>query len=197
MSNNDSAGSREDRSDSTAITFEMMTSRFDEGPEAWTVRMISWADDGEPDPTDVLAEAIVYRAHFDDNWFDRMDSVDQDLASVAEDFYDRDAVELIDEESVFADALVVVYHVEVRENARGDKLSHELVRTIARTFGNDIIALRASSASLSADGELVEDQIKMRALVRHWRSMGFVLVPDSSHTMILPLSARFADTEKR
>lgn len=177
-----------------AATFSLTTTRFNDGPEAWQVRLVSWPEESEPNDDDVLAEAIVYRAFVDQNWFDRFDSVDQDLASVAEDLLDRDLIEQVDEESAFAQAISIVYSVTVREDARGRRLSHELVRYLTRVFGNDIIALMPSRASWDADGEIVEDQIKHRALLKHWRAMGFVSIPGTD-TLLLPLSARVAELE--
>lgn len=63
-----------------------------------------------------------------------------------------------------------------------------------RVFGNDIIALMPSQPSWDADGEIVGDQIKHRALVKHWRAMGFVSIPGTD-TLLLPLSARSAELE--
>lgn len=184
----------DEKTGSVATTFGLVTTSFDDGPEEWQVRVVGWPEAREPDENDVLAEAIVYRAHIDRNWFDRLDSVDQDLASVAEDLLDRDLIEQLDEESAYANAIVIVYSVEVREDARGRKLSHELVRSLSRVFGNDIIALKPSAASYAADGEIVEDQVKQRALIRHWSEMGFVSIPGSD-SMLLPLSARLAEIQ--
>lgn len=64
--------------------------------------------DSHPDAGEVLAEATAYRAHFDRSWFERLDSVDQELAGIAEDFLDRDLVETVDEESAFANAIAIV-----------------------------------------------------------------------------------------
>lgn len=179
----------DDNSGDVATTFRLVTTAVDDGPEEWQVSLINWPDESEPDETDVLASATVYRAHVDQNWFDRLDSVDQDLASVAEDLLDRDMLEEIDEESVYANAIAIVYFVEVREDARGRKLSHELVRSFSRVFGNDIIALQPSRVSHDADGDLLEDQVKHQALIKHWRAMGFVAIPGTD-SMMLPLSAR-------
>ncbi|MFB7252382.1 hypothetical protein [Microbacterium sp. NPDC056234] len=184
----------DERYGDVATTFSLTTGRFNDGPEAWRVRVVSWPEDGEPNEDDVLAEAIVYRAFVDQNWFDRFDSVDQGLASVAEDLIDRDRIESIDEESAFAQAISIVYSVTVREDARGRRLSHELVRSLTRVFGNDIIALMPSRASWDAGGEIVEDQFKHRALLTHWRGMGFVSIPGAD-SLLLPLSERQAELE--
>ena len=188
------ADGESERYDDVATTFSLTTTRFNEGPEAWRVRLVSWPEDSDPDDDDVLAEAIVYRAFVDQNWFDRFDSVDQDLASVAEDLLDDELIESIDEESAFAQAISIVYYVEVRDDARGRKLSHELVRSLTRVFGNDIIALSPGRASIGPDGEIVEDQIKHRALLKHWRAMGFVSIPGGD-SLLLPLSARRVELE--
>lgn len=183
-----------ERYSDVAATFGLTTSRFNDGPAEWQVRLVSWPEDSEPNEDDVLVDAIVYRAFVDQNWFDRFDSVDQDLASVAEDLLDRDLIERLDEESAFAGAISIIYSVDVREDARGRKLSHELVRSLTRVFGNDIIALQPSRAAVTPDDELVEDQVTHRAQLKHWREMGFVTIPGTG-SMLLPLSARLAELE--
>lgn len=179
--------------DDVATTFKLVTTRTDEGPEEWRIRIVGWPEASAPDEDDVLVDALVYRALIDQNWFERFDSVDQDLASIGEDLLDRDLLEQVDEESAFANAIIVVDSVEVREDARGRGLDHEVVRAISRVFGNDIIALRPGEVSLEQEAEH-GDVFLQRRLVRHWQDMGFVPIP-GRETMMLPLSARLDEIE--
>lgn len=158
----------------------------DDAPEEWRARLVG-VDDAD-EVVDVLATATVYRAHLDGDWFGLLDSIDGDLAGVAEAFIDRDAIEDLDEEVAWASALLVVYYVEVKEEFRGHKLSHELVRLLSRVFAHDMIALTPATLSPDEDGNLVDDEVKRRALIRHWGEMGFVPIPAFA-AMMLPLSA--------
>lgn len=54
-----------ERYSDVATTFKLVSTRFNEGPAAWQVRIVSWPEDGEPNEDDVLAEATVYRAFVD------------------------------------------------------------------------------------------------------------------------------------
>ena len=175
----------------TAVQWSMTITDHDDEPEAWQVRVVEVDEDGpSEDPEKVLADATLYRVHFDrDPWMDFLDSVDSDLAEVGATFLDRAAIAEVDEESLFATALVVVDYVEVRESARGRKLSHQIVRSAARVFEMDVIALMPSRASIDDDGELVQDQVKERRLQRHWGELGFVQVP-GSNVMLWPIGQR-------
>ena len=180
--------------DDVATTFKLVTTMTDEGPEEWRVRIVGWPEDSEPDEDDVLVDSVVYRALIDQNWFERFDSVDQDLASIAEDLLDRDLLELVDEESAYANAIIVVDSVDERQDVRGRGLDHEVVRALSRVFGTDIIALRPGEVSITDDAVPFDDTFIRRRQIRHWQDMGFVPIP-GRETVILPLSARLAEIQ--
>lgn len=169
---------------------------FDEGAEEWEARLLLEPDDDTVPlervsaPDEAVARALVFRVHFDDeDWFDRMDQHDDGLANIAEEFIDRDWVEDLDPDAVFVTGLVIVYYVEVQEDARGRKLSHQLVRAIGRAFRRDIVALRPAGGSFDEEGQFVPDATKQKGLTRHWAGMGFVPALHSD-VMVLPIEAR-------
>ncbi|MFB7252489.1 hypothetical protein [Microbacterium sp. NPDC056234] len=92
----------EERYGDVATTFSLTTSRFNDGSEVWSLQIVGLPEDSEPDEDDVLVNAVVYRALINRNWFERFDSVDQELASIGENLLDRDLLEQIDEETAFA-----------------------------------------------------------------------------------------------
>lgn len=177
-----------DRDTVLALQLTMSVETPDAAPETWEARVLRLdAKDGTE--IGVVARATVHRAHLEAGWFDLMDSVDGDVAGVAEAFLDDDAVGEADEDSVYAVALSVIAHVEVAEEARGEKISHELVRLYAGIFRTDAIALRPAGASTGAGGDPMVDELEHRALTRHWKEMGFVPIP-TYDAMLLPLSTR-------
>jgi hypothetical protein len=84
---------------------------------------------------------------------------------------------------------VIVDFIEVLEEHRGSRISHDFVRGIGRVFREDIIALTPARVSVGDADELVEDIVKFEGLRRHWESAGFVRVPDTD-VMMLPLGSR-------
>ncbi|WP_460775587.1 hypothetical protein [Microbacterium sp. GXF7504] len=177
-----------DRETVLALQLTMSIETPDDILETWEARVLRVdAEDGQEIGS--VARATIYRAHLERGWFDLMDSIDSDVAGVAEAFLDNDAVGEADEDSVFAVALSIIDYVEVDEEARGEKISHELVRLYASVFRTDAIALRPANLSTGSDGEYVVDELKHRALTRHWKEMGFVPIP-TYDVMLLPLGAR-------
>ncbi len=164
----------------------MQIEDHDERPEAWEVTLHDSDENG--DPTRLLADARVFRAHFEDAWFDLFDSVSSDLSEVAGAFMDRDRVAEVHEEALWANALVVVDYIEVPEVARGKKWSHRLIHSLARVFEGDAIALLPSEVTPGANDELIHDPAKRRALVKHWGEMGFVTIP-GTNVMVLQWSS--------
>jgi hypothetical protein len=147
-------------------------------------------NDNEVDEGSVLASAILVRVNLQhEDWFDSLDAESGDLAQVGEALSDRSLIADVDEDSLFADSLIIVDFVSVMEEHRGARLSHALVRGIAHIFRSDIVALVPASMSTDHAGKLFVDGPKRRGLRRHWKRGGFVGVP-GTEVMILPLGER-------
>lgn len=162
--------------------------------EYWdaTLKRLDWDDDdfSADEPTEtVLATAQLARVSLDGAWYDSLDAESADLEVVGRAFIDRDRVTDVDEDSLFADSLVVINFAEVIEEHRGSRVSHNLARGIGRIFRSDIIALIPTGLSLDASGKLVEDPATFEGLRRHWEGAGFVRIPGTD-VMVLPFDAR-------
>jgi hypothetical protein len=137
----------------------------------------------------VLATARLARVNLNRARLDSLDAESGDLEAVGGVFIDRDRVAEVDEDSLFADSLVIIDYVEVPEEHRGFHVSLGLVWGIGHIFRSDIVALTPARMTRGGSDDLVEDIVKFDGLHRHWERAGFVRVPDTD-AMMLPLGSR-------
>lgn len=138
----------------------------------------------------LLASARLVRVNLQNaNWFDSLDAESGDLAEVGASLGDHALIAEADEDSLFADSLLVIDFVSVAEEHRGARVSHAFVRGIAHIFRSDIVALIPADMSTDDGGKFIVDKAKRRGLRRHWKRGGFVRVP-GTQVMILPLGDR-------
>jgi len=159
--------------------------------ELWqaTFKRLDLGEDDDEDEETVLATAHLARVDLDGNWLDSLDAESGSLEAVGGAFMDRDRLAEADEDALFADGLVIIDFVEVLEEHRGSRISHDFVRGIGRVFRRDILALTPARMSQGDSDELVEDILKLEGLRRHWARVGFVRLPDTD-VMMLPLGSR-------
>ncbi|KQM40237.1 hypothetical protein [Microbacterium sp. Leaf203] len=170
-------------SGATAFQLTLRTTDTDVEPEVWRATIHSaLADASVHKPR--LAEAIVYRVHYaNPRWTEQLGDAEADLTSIGSAFADRELISMLDESSLFTDNLCVIASVDVHDDVNGTALSHELVRSIARVFDGDSIALlgtRRCGADESTDPWLGH---------AHWAAIGFVDIPGTT-SMILPVGSR-------
>lgn len=84
--------------------------------------------------------------------------------------------------------MVNIDFVEVLEENRGSRVSHDFVRGIGRVFCSDIVALTPARMSRGDSDELVEDIVKFVGFRCYWERVGFVRLPDTD-VMTLPLGS--------
>jgi hypothetical protein len=159
--------------------------------ELWsaTLKQVEFDDDDEVRRETVLATASLARVDLYCQWLEALDAESADLEAVGGAFIDRERLSLVDEESLFAESLVIIDYVEVPEEHRGARLSHALVRGVGRVFRSDIVALTPARISRGGSDDLMEDIVKFEGLCRHWARTGFVRVPDTD-VMLLPMERR-------
>ncbi|WP_144782192.1 hypothetical protein [Microbacterium sp. BH-3-3-3] len=170
-------------SGATAFQLTLRTTDTDVEPEVWRATIHSaLADPAVAKPR--LAEAIVYRVHYaNPRWIEQLGDAEADLTSIGSAFADRELISMLDESSLFTDNLCVIAAVDVHDDVNASALSHELVRSIARVFDGDTIALlgtRRCGADESTDPWLGR---------AHWAAIGFVDIPGTT-SMILPVGSR-------
>ncbi|WP_223692181.1 hypothetical protein [Leifsonia poae] len=158
--------------------------------ELWHATFKRWdLGDDEDGSETVLATARLARVNLHGEWLDSLDAESGSLEAAGGAFLDRDRVAEVDEDSLFAESLVIIDFVEVLEEHRGSRVSHDFVRGIGRIFRSDIVALIPASISHDDSDELVVDIVKFEGLRRHWERAGFVRVPDTD-VMMLPFGKR-------
>ena len=108
-----------------------------------TLKQLEWGPDDEDGLSIeyVLATAELARVDLSGPWLDSLDAESASLEAVGGAFLDRGRLSQVDEDSQFADSLLIIDYVEVPEGQRGFHVSHCLVWGIAHIFRNDIIAL--------------------------------------------------------
>jgi len=152
--------------------------------EAWWADLfdLKWRETGDDGPDrELIASARIVRVNLDDpEWFDSLDAESGDLELVGSAFLDRDAVTELYEDSLFANSLLVLDHVEVRPAHRGHRASHSLVRGLTAIFRHDIVALTPDTLALDDTGHIAPDPVKAAGLTRHWERMGFVNIPGTA-----------------
>lgn len=139
--------------------------------EGWwaTLRRDGFNEDGEPVEGTLFAAARLFRVRVEDeDWFDELDAMSGDLAAVGEGPRDWSVLEDVDEESYFANSLLIVDFVSIVEAHRGSRLSHSFVRGVAHIFRHDAVALLPAIMSSDDSGELLVDERKREGLRRHW-----------------------------
>ncbi|MDZ5143344.1 MULTISPECIES: hypothetical protein [Microbacterium] len=172
-------------SDQRATAFQLTLRTVDDDvePEVWRATIHSGGVTrfgGEPG----AAEATVYRVHYaNPRWAEQLQDAEADLTSISSAFVDRELISLLDESSLFTDNLCVIASIHVEDARQGPSLSHELVRSIARVFDGDTIAL------LTARRTGNDGATGFWADRAHWAAIGFVDIPGTT-SMILPVGAR-------
>lgn len=176
---------------SLRLSFESSSRELD--AESWFAELRAvYRDEVTDEPREgrILASASIVRVNLrSENWFDSLDAESGDLAAVGEALRDPGVLSDVDEDSLFADSLLVLDFVGVPQDVRGSRLSHVLVHGVAHIFRSDVVALIVSSLSTGPDGELRHDKQKRDGLQGHWKRGGFVPIPDSD-VMVLPLGDR-------
>ncbi|MCI0155736.1 hypothetical protein KNO15_03370 [Leifsonia shinshuensis] len=170
------------------------SSRYGQGAtELWeaTLKRLDYEDDDYDDEgtETVLATAQLARVDLSGHWLDSLDAESGSLEAVGGAFFNRGRIAAIDEESTFATSLVIVDYIEVVEEYRGFRISHDFIRGIARIFRDDLIALTPARMAGGDSDELVEDVLQFEGLLRHWERIGFVQVPETD-VMLLPRGKR-------
>ena len=171
----------------TAFQLTLRTTGTDDEPEVWRATIQS-AQEGPTVDMPRLAEAIVYRVHYaNPRWIEQLGDAEDDLTSIGSAFADRELISMLDESSLFTDNLCIIasvdVDVDVDDGVNASALSHDLVRSIARVFDGDTIALlgtRRCGADESTDPWLGR---------AHWAAIGFVDIPGTT-SMILPVGSR-------
>ncbi len=167
----------------TAFQLTLRTVDSDDEPEVWRARIHRGGPDAVDDGAS-LAEAVVYRVHYaNPRWAEQLRDAEADLGPIGSAFVDRELISMLDESSLFTDNLCIISAVDVDDSVDGPSLSHELVRSIARVFDGDTIALLAThrTGTGSTSGFWAD-----RA---HWAAIGFVDIPGTA-SMILPVASR-------
>jgi len=167
----------------TAFQLTLRTTGADDEPEVWRATIQSAHEDPTVDMPH-LAEAIVYRVHYaNPRWIEQLGDAEEDLTSIGSAFADRELISMLDESSLFTDNLCVIASIDVDDGVNASALSHELVRSIARVFDGDTIALLGTRRRGADDST---DPWLGRA---HWAAIGFVDIPGTT-SMILPVGSR-------
>lgn len=166
----------------TAFQLTLRTTGTDDEPEVWRATIQS-ADEDPSVREPRRAAAIVYRVHYaNPRWIEQLGDAEDDLTSIGSAFADRELISMLDESSLFTDNLCVIASVDVDGDEDAPALSHELVRSIARVFDGDTIALLG--ARRSGTDESIDPWLG-RA---HWAAIGFVDIPGTT-SMILPVGS--------
>lgn len=162
-----------------------------EGPEVWSANLVTvgYEDESDEPQREIVASAQLARVHFEEDWGDQLDAASGDLESVVATFKDPDGMVSDDPlEFGYTDNLVIIDFISVPKNYRGSKYSHLLVKAIALVFADSAIALVPAQLSSDGGGEIFEDPVKHKALVRHWAALG--LIATGGNVMVLPIGAR-------
>ena len=157
--------------------------------ELWsaTLKALEFDEDDGARSETVLATASLARVSLD--WLDALDTESAELQAVGGAFFDRERLSVVDEESLFADSLVIIDYVEVPEEHRGARASQALVRGVGRIFRSDIVALTPARMTRGGSEDLMADIITFEGLLRHWARAGFVRLPETD-VMLLPIERR-------
>ncbi|MBO1739319.1 hypothetical protein [Leifsonia sp. TF02-11] len=127
--------------------------------ELWsaTLKALEFDEDDGARSETVLATASLARVRLDCAWLDALDAESAELEAVGGAFFDRERLSVVDEESLFADSLVIIDYVEVPEEHRGARASHALVRGVGRIFRSDIVALTPARMTRGGSEDLMAD----------------------------------------